>query len=86
MRLELKSDSDFMVILTIVSLPLFTAAGWFSAAFSLVSLAMCVFLLYDGAGGYEWGTLLIAGLVYGGIGYWCYTNLHYAFHRLRQPA
>lgn len=86
MQLALKSDSDFMVILYLVGLPLFITAGLFSAAFSLVSLSMGAFLFYDGAGAYEWSSILIAGLAYGGIGYWCYTNLRYTVHQLRQPA
>ncbi|MBN3262926.1 hypothetical protein [Pectobacterium brasiliense] len=84
MQRALKSDSDFMVILYLVGLPLFITAGLFSGTFSLVSLALGGFVLYDG--GIEGGAALIVGLVFGGIGYGCYTNLRYAVHRLRQPA
>lgn len=80
----MKSGTDFMNVLYLLGLPLFTTAGLFSGTFSLVSLALGSLVLYDG--GNEGGAVLIVGLVFAVICYWCYTNLRYAVHQLRQPA
>ncbi|QHP82785.1 hypothetical protein EO763_23105 (plasmid) [Pectobacterium odoriferum] len=80
----MKSDTDIMNVLYLLGLPLFTTAGLLSGTFSLISLPLGCFVLYDG--GNEGGAALILGLVFAVICYWCYTNLRYVVHQLRQPA